>query len=217
ALLIDYVVTVAVQVAAGTAAVASAWPAINSNLKITVISIVIVLLMCYLNLRGIREAGRAFAVPTYLFSGSALIMIVTGLAREAFGSLPSYHYPLHGQYTAHSSASGLIAFGMVFVLLRAFANGGSSLTGIEAVSNAVSAFRPPEGINARRVLVTEGVILGSLVAGISWLAHLTHAAPYQVGFPTLISQEANMVFGSAGHFMFYLVQAANALILYTGG
>ena len=93
----------------------------------------------------------------------------------------------------------------------------ASLTGIEAVSNAVSAFKPPEGINARRVLVTEGLILGTLVAGISWLAHLTHAAPYQLGFPTVISQEADMVFGSAGHFMFYVVQAATALILFTGG
>ena len=106
---------------------------------------------------------------------------------------------------------------IIFTLLKAFANGGASLTGIEAVSNAVSAFKPPEGINARRVLVTEGLILGTLVAGISWLAHLTHAAPYQLGFPTVISQEANIVFGSAGHFMFWVVQAATALILYTGG
>src|SRR5260221_1431561 len=92
ALLIDYVVTVAVQVAAGTAAVASAWEAINSPLKITVISIVIVILMCYGNLRGIREAGRTFAIPTYLFTGSVLIMIVTGLVRDAVGSLPRHHY-----------------------------------------------------------------------------------------------------------------------------
>jgi hypothetical protein len=106
---------------------------------------------------------------------------------------------------------------IIFTLLKAFANGGASLTGIEAVSNAVSAFKPPEGINARRVLVTEGLILGTLVAGISWLAHLTHAAPYKLGFPTVISQEADIVFGSAGHFMFYVVPAATALILYTGG
>src|SRR5450755_4806736 len=167
ALLIDYVVTVAVQVAAGTAAVASAVPALENSTVRTLISVGIVILMCVGNLRGIREAGRAFAVPTYLFSAIAILMIVTGLLREAFGSLPRYHYPLPGQVTGHSTTSGLIAFGMVFVLLRAFANGGSSLTGIEAVSNAVGAFRPPEGINARRVLVVDGVILGSLVAGIS--------------------------------------------------
>jgi amino acid transporter len=228
ALLIDYVVTVAVQVAAGTAAVASAWRAIDSPLKITVISIAIVLVMLYGNLRGIREAGRSFAVPTYLFAGSVIIMIVTGLIREIAGNLPRYHYPVPGQYTGHSPTTGLIAFGMVFVLLRAFANGGSSLTGIEAVSNAVSVFRPPEGINARRVLVTEGLILGSLVAGISWLAHVTHAAPYKLGVPTVISQETKIVFGHLtggghvalgpfGQVMYILVQAATALILYTGG
>jgi amino acid transporter len=219
ALLIDYVVTVAVQIAAGTAAVASAWSAIDSPLKITLISIAVVLLMLYGNLRGIREAGRSFAVPTYLFAGSVLIMIITGLVREILGNLPQRHYPMLGQYTGHSPTTGLIAFGMVFVLLRAFANGGSSLTGIEAVSNAVSVFRPPEGINARRVLVTEGLILGSLVAGISWLAHATHAAPYVSGVPTVISQETKIVFGDTvfGHVMYIFVQAATALILYTGG
>src|SRR6266851_5831288 len=218
ALLIDYVVTVAVQVAAGTAAVASAVPAINNKNLITVISIGIVILMCYGNLRGIREAGRSFAVPTYLFSGVIILMIVVGLLREAFGTLPLYH-PGTGVVSGTPSHSGLIAFGMVFVLLRAFANGGSSLTGIEAVSNAVSAFRPPEGLNARRVLVTEGVILGSLVAGISWLAHVTHARPYTDGVPTVISQEARLVFGHsfAGTGLYILVQAATALILYTGG
>jgi hypothetical protein len=146
-------------------------------------------------------------------------MIITGLIREIAGTLPRQHYPLPGQYTGHSTTSGLIAFAMIFVLLRAFANGGSSLTGIEAVSNAVSAFRPPEGLNARKVLVTEGLILGSLVAGISWLAHVTHAAPYVSGVPTVISQETKLVFGHTliGHIGFIVVQAATALILYTGG
>src|ERR1700678_2912032 len=108
-------------------------------------------------------------------------------------------------------------FAVVYALMKAFASGGASLTGIEAVSNAVSAFKPPEGTNARRVLVTEGLILGTLVAGISWLSHLTHASPYKLGYPTVIAQEANVVFGHAGHFMFFVVQAATALILYTGG
>jgi amino acid transporter len=219
ALLIDYVVTVAVQVAAGTAAVASAVPALNHPDLITIISIAIVILMCYGNLRGIREASRAFALPTYLFSGIVILLIITGLVREIFGDLPRLAYPVAGQYTGHHSYSGLIAFGMVFVLLRAFANGGSSLTGIEAVSNAVSAFKPPEGINARKVLVTEGLILGSLVAGISWLAHATHAAPYTGGVPTVLAQEAHAVFGyhGVGEVLFVAVQAATALILYTGG
>ncbi len=218
ALLIDYVVTVAVQVAAGTAAVASAIPALNHPQVLKYMSITIVILMCYGNLRGIREAGRAFAVPTYLFSAVIILMIVVGLLREAFGALPLYQ-PHAGIVTGQPSNSGLIAFGMVFVLLRAFANGGSSLTGIEAVSNAVSAFRPPEGINARKVLVAEGLILGTLVAGVSWLAHATHATPYNLGVPTVISQEARLVFGHSifGRAMYGIVQAATALILYTGG
>ena len=216
ALLIDYVVTVAVQIAAGTAAVASAFPAIGPY--VTEISIGVILLMCFGNLRGIREAGKIFALPTYLFSGSVILMIVVGIVREALGNLPQQNiYALHGLYPIGKGASSFTSLVIIFTLLKAFANGGASLTGIEAVSNAVSAFKPPEGINARRVLVMEGLILGTLVAGISWLAHLTHAAPYKLGFPTVISQEADIVFGSAGHFMFWVVQAATALILYTGG
>jgi amino acid transporter len=216
ALLIDYVVTVAVQIAAGTAAVASTFPVIGPYTK--EICIGIILLMCYGNLRGIREAGKIFALPTYLFSGSVILMIAVGLIREATGTLPQQNiHDLHGLYTIGRGASFYTTLFLIYILAKAFANGGASLTGIEAVSNAVSAFRPPEGINARRVLVMEGLILGTLVAGISWLAHLTHAAPYVAGFPTVLSQEADMVFGSAGHFMFFVVQAATALILFTGG
>ncbi len=227
ALLVDYVVTVAVQIAAGTAAVASAFPRqLSSPATLTLISIGVVLLMLYGNLRGIREAGKAFAVPTYLFSAVMIITIAIGLVREFFFSLPQWHVHcppgiVHCTYeqAAAPSHSGLITFGLIFVMLRAFANGGSSLTGIEAVSNAVSAFKPPEGINARRVLVYEGAILGTLVAGISWLAHVTHAQPYTTGVPTVISQEAQLVFGTSvfGHVMYAVVQAATALILYTGG
>jgi amino acid transporter len=216
ALLIDYVVTVAVQVAAGTAAVASTFPAIGPYSKW--ITIGVILVMCVGNLRGIREAGKIFALPTYLFSGVIILMIVIGLARAAAGTLHQQNlHQIHGLYTIGPGASSFTTLVLIYSLLRSFANGGSSLTGIEAVSNAVSAFRPPEGINARRVLVTEGLILGTLVAGISGLAYLTHAAPHTVGYPTVISQEADLVFGHTGHFMFYVVQAATALILYTGG
>ena len=216
ALLIDYVVTVAVQVAAGTAAVASAFPGIGPyKLEICV---GVVLLMCLGNLRGLKEAGRAFAVPTYLFAGAVILMIVVGLIREVLGNLPRADpHALAGTYGLGSGSAGLITGVMIFTLLRAFANGGASLTGIEAVSDAVGAFRPPEGRNARQVLMAEGAILGVLVAGISWLAHATHATPYKSGYPTVLAQEANMVFGSTGHFMFFVLQAATMLILYTGG
>jgi amino acid transporter len=209
ALLIDYVVTVAVQVAAGTAAVASAFPGIGPYK-----------LMCFGNLRGLKEAGKAFAIPTYLFSGSVILMIVVGLFREAFGHLPLYDpATMHGTYTLGSGTEGLITFVMIYTLLKAFANGGASLTGIEAVSDAVGAFNPPEGRNARKVLIAEGIILGILVAGIGWLAHATHATPYVVGYPTVLAQEAKLVFGHTflGQALFLLVQAATMLILYTGG
>ena len=218
ALLIDYVVTVAVQTSAGTAAVASAFPAVGPyKLEVTV---GVVLLMCFGNLRGIKEAGRAFAVPTYLFAGSVILMIIVGLIREALGNLQPYDpHTLPGTYHIGSSTAGLMSGAMIFILLKAFANGGASLTGIEAVSDAVGAFRPPEGRNARRVLMAEGAILGVLIAGISWLAHVTQATPRTAGYPTVLAQEAQLVFGSgfAGHALFLLLQAATMLILYTGG
>jgi amino acid transporter len=224
ALMIDYTVTVAVQTAAGAAAIVSAFPSLSNTPVIgshilLLISVAAILIMAYGNLRGIREAGRFFALPTYLFSVSVIIMIITGLAREAFGHLHQLDpAKLTGTYYSHQHLSVFVSVVLVFVLLKAFANGGSSLTGIEAVSNAVSAFRPPEGRNARQVLVTQGVILAFLVAGISWLAHVTHATPYSTGTPTVISQEAGIAFGGGfGRVLFYFVQAATALILFTGG
>ncbi len=218
ALLIDYIVTVAVQTAAGTAAVASAFPSIGPyKLEITV---GVVLLMAFGNLRGIKEAGRAFAVPTYLFAGSVILMIVVGLIRSVLGNLHPYDpHTLPGTYPIGSGSAGLMTGAMIFILLKAFANGGASLTGIEAVSDAVGAFRPPEGRNARQVLIAEGIILGTLVAGISWLAHITHATPRTLGYPTVLAQEAQLIFGHTfyGQALFYLLQGATMLILYTGG
>jgi amino acid transporter len=222
ALLIDYVVTVAVQVAAGSAAIVSAFPqlskvpVIGSNI-LTVISVVAVLIMCYGNLRGIREAGRSFALPTYLFSGSVGLMIVVGLVREVSIGLPHVSSYPGATYPIGHSAEGLLSIGMIYVLAKAFANGGSSLTGIEAVSNAVSALRPPEGRNARQILVIQGSIVAFLIAGISWLSHVTHAIPYELGYPTVLAQEADTVFGRDFHFMYFVVQLGTALILFTGG
>ena len=222
ALLIDYVVTVAVQTAAGSAAVVSAFPALSripvvGPKILLVISVFAILVMCLGNLRGIREAGRIFALPTYLFAAAVVAMIVMGVARELTGGLPRI-VPGHGT-VAVGSHTGLIAFGAIYIMARAFANGGSSLTGIEAVSNAVSALRPPEGRHARQILATQGSIVAVLIAGISWLAHVTHAMPYTAGFPTVLAQEAGRVFGPtmAGQVMFYFLQAATAAILFTGG
>jgi amino acid transporter len=223
ALMVDYVVTVAVQNSAGSAAILSTFPALGKPLGDTatllLITVAATLLMCYVNLLGVRENGRTFALPTYLFSASVGLMIIVGLARELFGGGL-------GQVTWHSGTvpighgtGGLITFAAILVLARAFANGGSSLTGIEAVSNAVSALRPPEGRNARQILVTQGSIVFFLIAGISWIAHISHAVPYVNGVPTVVSQEASLVFGNSviGQVMFYLVQAGAITILFTGG
>jgi len=222
ALMVDYVVTVAVQNAAGSAAIISTFPALGKPLGDTttllIIAVVATLLMAFVNLRGVRENGRVFALPTYLFSGSVGVMIIVGLAREAFGGGLG-HVPWHSGTVAIGHWNNLWTFAAIFFLGRAFANGGSSLTGIEAVSNAVSALRPPEGKHARQILVTQGSIVACLIAGISWMAHVTHAVPYVSGVPTVVSQEAKLIFGPSfvGHVLFFLVQAGAITILFTGG
>jgi amino acid transporter len=223
ALMVDYVVTVAVQNAAGSAAILSTFPVLGRPLGDTatllVITVAATLVMCYVNLLGVRENGKTFALPTYLFTGSVGLMIIVGLAREFFGGgLPQATWG-PGTVPIGHGTNGLFTLGAILILGRAFANGGSSLTGIEAVSNAVSALRPPEGRNARQILVMQGTIVMFLIAGISWLAHITHAVPYNSGVPTVVSQEAALVFGHtiAGKIFFYLVQAGAITILFTGG
>ena len=221
ALMVDYIVTVAVQNAAGSAAILSTFPALGRPLGDTrtllIIAVVATLLMAYVNLRGVRENGKTFALPTYVFSGSVGVMILVGLAREAFGGLR--HVPWHSGTVTIGHWNNLWTLAAIFFLGRAFANGGSSLTGIEAVSNAVSALRPPEGKHARQILVIQGSIVAFLIAGISWMAHVTHAVPYVSGVPTVVSQEAKLIFGPSllGHVMFFLVQAGAITILFTGG
>jgi len=217
ALIIDYIVTVAVQVAAGTDAVTSAFPSLVPYA--VPLSVGVVLVMTYGNLRGLREAGRMFAVPTYLFVVSTGLVIVIGLVRAALGQLHAHAINLPGAVPAGHPTSGLFYGASIIVVLRAFANGGSSLTGLEAISNGVATFRPPEGRNARRVLVIMATILGCLVLGVALIAHITHAVPFLNGSPTVLSQEARDVFGSSiiGRIGFYFVQGATMLILYTGG
>jgi len=223
ALMVDYIVTVAVQTAAGSQAILSTFPvlghALGETTTLLIIAVAATLIMCYVNLRGVRENGRTFALPTYLFSASVGLMIVVGLYREAFGGgLPHATWGSNIVAPQHHP-SGILTFGAVYVIARAFANGGSSLTGIEAVSNAVSALRPPEGRNARQLLVIQGCIVGFLIAGISWLAHITHAIPYTYGVPTVLSQEAKLIFGHTvlGNALFYILQIGAAAILFTGG
>ena len=216
ALLIDYVVTVAIQCAAGTVAVASAIPVLGPySLEISVGA---VLIFCYANLRGLREAGRTFAVPTYWFIGMLTLLIVVGVAREIFGNLPQYD-PQHldGAVPVHQG-SGLVMGATILIILRAFANGGSSLTGVEAISNTVNLFRKPEGPNARRVLTIMAAILGLLLAGVAWLGYATRSVPFSAGYPSMLSEIGRAVFGHGviGNVMYILLQAASATILYNG-
>jgi amino acid transporter len=216
ALLIDYVVTAAVQPAAGTVALCSAIPALHPyHLEIT---IGVLLLICIANLRGLRQSGRVFAITTYAFVAMITLTILTGLIREAFWGLPKYD-PAHivGAVPIHQG-NGLVMGATVLVVLRAFANGGTSLTGVEAISNTVNVFREPQGFNARRVLTVMACILGFLLAGVAWLAYITHATPYLDEYPSMLSEIARAVFGNGilGNILYFLVQASSAAILFTG-
>ena len=176
------------------------------------------LLICYLNLRGLREAGLPFAIATYSFVVMVGLMIVTGVVRHIFWGLTQYD-PGHaaGAVPVHQG-NGLVMGATILVILRAFANGGSSLTGVEAISNTVNVFRKPQSINARRVLTAMACILGFLLAGVGYLTYATHAAPYLDEYPSVLSQVARAVFGNGviGNGMYILVQVSTAAILYTG-
>lgn len=214
ALMLDYIVTVAVQTAAGTSAMTSAFPFLaHYNLAIT---LGVICLLLFMNLKGVKEAGRAFAAPTYLFVTSVAIVLLYGLWKEIHGTLT--HVSVTAGTVPLGHAQQLITATSIFVLLKAFANGGSSLTGLEAISNGVSLFKAPEGRNARRTTVIMSSILGTLVLGVSWLAMTTHATPYLNGTPTVISQIADIVFGrgTLGHILYLFVQFSTMLVLYTG-
>lgn len=215
ALMLDYIVTLAIQSAAGVAAIISTFPELEPW-KIPMI-LGIILFLTYGNLRGVKEAGKAFALPTYLFVGSMFIVFAIGLYRYFSGTLPMLETNLPGTVPM-GEPSGLLTFAAIFILLRAFANGGSSLTGLEAISDGVALFKTPEHVNARRTLVIMSSLLGTLVLGVSWFAHKIHAMPYESGTPTVISQivKAAMGSGTFGTAMFIFVQFATMLILFAG-
>ncbi len=198
ALLIDYVLTVAVSVAAGIAALTSAVPALFPYRPW--LCVVAVVGIAVANLRGLRESGKLFAAPTYLFIGSLFVLIVYGGAGAILDFLPEAPYQRH--------PPGLEGVGL-FLFLRAFASGCTALTGVEAVSDGVPAFKPPEGHNARIVLTWLGVILIVLFMGITFLAYDFGIAPRHE--ETVISQLARHVFG--GGALYFEIQAVTMLIL----
>ncbi|MBT1105265.1 MULTISPECIES: APC family permease [unclassified Streptomyces] len=223
ALLVDYVVTVAVQVSAGTNAlislahlVGNGWTGLD-HLQVPV-SVAVIVLLAYGNLRGVREAGRVFALPAYLFMAAMGLVFLVAAVRAATGELPQADLSAPGVVPLGDPGDGWLHGASLFIVLRAFANGGSSLTGLEAISNGISAFREPQGRNARRTLIAMSCILAVLVLGVSTLAYSTHAVPYTDGTPTVIAQEARLAFGEGGLGTIGLVfvQLSTALILYTG-
>src|SRR5499426_2774207 len=198
ALLIDYVLTVAVSVAAGIAALTSAVPMLFPYRPWLCVAAVVAIAVA--NLRGLRESGKLFAAPTYLFIGSLFVLIVYGGLGAFFDFLPEAPYQRH--------PPGLEGVGL-FLFLRAFASGCTALTGVEAVSDGVPAFKPPEGHNARIVLTWLGVILIVLFMGITFLAYDFGITPHPE--ETVVSQLARHVFG--GGAVYFEIQAVTMLIL----
>ena len=200
ALLIDYVLTVAVSTAAGIDAITSAIPPLYPHRVALCIAGVVAIAVA--NLRGVREAGRLFAGPTYLFVGAYVIMIGWGFVQWLGGDVGPAAEAAGGPPRSMEALT-------LFLALRAFASGCAALTGIEAVSDGVPAFRTPEAQNARQVLAVLGLILIVLFVGITFLVYVFHVVP--VAGETTNSQLARMVFGHTP--LYYLVQGVTAMIL----
>ncbi len=214
ALLTDYILTVAVSIAAGTTALASAFPALERYHLI--ISISFVALIAYGNLRGTKESGKLFAVPTYFFIVNMLLMIGVGMVRYVQGSLHHNATNLPGMLTPDAVAhSGWVGGAAILLVLKAFGSGGSAVTGVEAISNGVPAFRKPAWRNASDTLVVMGVLLGVMFLGLSFLTSKVHAVPYADEVPSVLSQVAKLVYGTGpfGHLLYLLLQSGTMLIL----
>jgi amino acid transporter len=219
ALLVDYVLTVAVSVSAGVDNLISAVPTLGD--RRVGIALVVVVVLAALNLRGIRESGTAFAIPTYLFVFGVVSMILWGLGRTVLGDPPVAE---SAQYGVEAEMSGLAGVAVVFLVLRAFASGCTALTGVEAIANGVPAFRKPKSKNAATTLALMGGLSIVMFSGITALALISDVRYTEnpcdlVGFdceanpqPTVIAQIAAAIFGD-GTLPFYYIQAAAALIL----
>ncbi|MFD6492190.1 APC family permease [Streptomyces sp. NPDC060188] len=222
-LLVDYVMTVAVSVASGVDNIISAIPALAHQRVL--MALVFVAVLAAINLRGMRESGRAFAAPTYLFIGGVLIMVITGLVRYALGDAPVAESAAYGVRPAPSDAH-LAGLALVMLVLRAFSSGCTALTGVEAISNGVPAFRKPKSRNAATTLAAMGGLAVLMFVGVTTLAlvakvHITNDSCRLTGLSdcatytqrTVIAQIAAAVFGGESSFGFYFIQAVTALVL----
>src|SRR3954447_24842751 len=224
ALLTDYVLTVAVSVSSGTDNIISAFPALDEHRLLIAVGLVALLVAA--NLRGVRESGKTFAVPTYLFIGGILVMIVTGFLRDFVLDNPviaeSASYGIEPE-PGYAQVTGLA---LLFFALRAFASGCTALTGVEAIANGVPAFKPPKSRNAATTLALMGGIAATMFAGVTALALLSDVKYTQnscdlIGFAdcttepqrTVIAQVAAATFGGPDSLGFYYVQGVTALVL----
>jgi len=204
-LMIDYVLTVAVSISAGVQALATLFPALSPTLVIVTIDVVLVMVITIVNLRGLRESGTIFAIPTYIFIVSALLLIAVGCIK----SFLIQHQPIIGHYQYVAAIEPL----SVFLILRSFAAGCSAMTGVEAISNGVPAFKKPETRNAAITLTWMATILGTLFIGLTLLATSYHIEANPAGNPTVIGQIAQLVFTGPLFFMYLVFQLATLLIL----
>ncbi|WP_371503453.1 APC family permease [Kitasatospora sp. NBC_00374] len=223
-LLVDYVMTVAVSVASGVDNIISALPSL-ADYRVAMAVGFVALLMA-MNLRGVRESGNAFAAPTYLFIGAMLLMIATGLVRMVFGDAPVAESAAFGIAPEHGGDT-LAGLGLLLLGLRAFASGCTALTGVEAISNGVPAFRAPKSRNAATTMAVMGITAVVMFVGVTALAliskvHYVDDACQLTGLPadcagytqqTVIAQLAASVFGGSDSILFYVIQAATALVL----
>ncbi|MFF2624766.1 APC family permease [Kitasatospora griseola] len=223
-LLVDYVMTVAVSVASGVDNIISAFGSL-AEYRVA-LAVGFVALLTAMNLRGVRESGRAFAAPTYLFIGGILLMVVTGLIRLAFGDSPQAPTAALG-VAAVDGKDTLQGLGLLMLGLRAFASGCTALTGVEAISNGVPAFRAPKSRNAAATMAVMGIVAVVMFAGVTLLALTSHVhyvedACQLTGLAgdchtytqqTVIAQLAATVFGGSDTLLFYFIQAVTALVL----
>ncbi|MEX1008849.1 MAG: APC family permease [Acidimicrobiia bacterium] len=204
-LMVDYVLTVAVSISAGVAAIISI-PEFSSLARHRVgLGVALIVLITLMNMRGIKESGRVFAIPTYLYMFIFGALIVYGLTRSFMGDISQVPYNAELADTTRDVGGTLT----LFLLLKGFSSGAVALTGIEAISNGVPAFRRPESKNAATTLVWMGVLLGTLFLGISILAH--RLQPYPSHDRTVIAQLGLQVFGNG--FLFVFLQFATAAVL----
>jgi len=203
ALLVDYVLTVAVSVSSGVLAITSAVSSLDHfNTELSLAAVGLIMLV---NLRGVRESGLAFALPTYIFIVSMLVMICVGVTRCAVGTCTMAHTP-----NPLPPGTGALT---IFLVLKAFASGASALTGVEAIANGVNAFKRPQAKNAARTLGILGVVAITMFLGVSYLAVHLHARPSSTD--SVVSQVARSVFpiGSAGAWMYWVVQVFTFAVL----